>query len=157
VIWQDKVYIANGQDPESGDGPGHLYAIDATKRGDITQNGRLWQFDKLRRSVSTVAIHNGLLFIADLAGYFHCLDVKTGKLHWTHDLLAAVWGSPIVINGKVYVGDEDGDVVVLEAAPAKKLVAEMNMGSAIYSTAAPANGALFVAGRNKLWALAEKR
>jgi len=34
------VYLASGQDPEHGDGPGHLYAIDATKRGDITQTGR---------------------------------------------------------------------------------------------------------------------
>ncbi|HSW50396.1 MAG TPA: PQQ-binding-like beta-propeller repeat protein [Bryobacteraceae bacterium] len=157
VIRQDKVYIANGQDPESGDGPGHLYSIDATKRGDITQEGRVWHFSKLRRSVSTVAIHGGLLFIADLAGFMYCLDAETGKLHWTHDLLAAVWGSPIVIDGMVYIGDEDGDVVVLEASPTKKLVAEMNMGSAIYSTPVPANGALIIAGRNRLWALAGKR
>ncbi len=157
VIWQEKVYIANGQDPESGDGPGHLYAIDATRRGDITHSGRLWHFTKLRRSVSTVAIHNGLLFISDLAGYLYCLDVKTGKLHWTHDLLAAVWGSPIVIGGRVYIGDEDGDIVILEATATKKLVAEINMGSAIHSTPVPANGVLFVAGRNKLWALAGKR
>ena len=27
----DKVYIANGQDPEHGEGVGHLYAIDASK------------------------------------------------------------------------------------------------------------------------------
>ena len=157
VIWQNKVYIANGQDPESGDGPGHLYAIDATKRGDITQSGRVWHYDKIRRSISTVAIHDGLLFIADLAGFLHCLDVNTGKPHWTHDLLAAVWGSPMVINGKVYLGDEDGDVVVLEASTVKKLVAEMNMGSAVYSTAVPANGTLFIVSRNQLWALAEKQ
>jgi DNA-binding transcriptional ArsR family regulator len=31
-------------------------------------------------------------------------------------LLAAIWGSPRVINGKLYVGDEDGDVVVLRRA-----------------------------------------
>ena len=36
VIWENKVFIANGQDPEHGEGVGHLYAIDATKRGDIT-------------------------------------------------------------------------------------------------------------------------
>ena len=144
VIWQNKVYIANGQDPESGDGPGHLYAIDATKRGDITQSGRVWHYDKIRRSISTVAIDNGLLFIADLAGFLHCLDVNTGKPHWTHDLLAAVWGSPMVIDGKVYLGDEDGDVVVLEASQEKKLIAEMNMGSTVYSTAVPANGTLFL-------------
>ena len=157
VIWQNKVYIANGQDPESGSGPGHLYAIDAAKRGDITQSGRLWHYDKIGRSVSTAAIHNGLLFIAELAGYLHCLDVNTGKPHWTHDLLSAVWGSPAVIGGRVYIGDEDGDVLVLEASAAKKLLAEINMGSAIYSTVAPANGTLFLVGRNRLWALAEKR
>ena len=36
VIFEDRVYIANGQDPEHGEGVGHFYAIDATKRGDIT-------------------------------------------------------------------------------------------------------------------------
>ena len=39
VIFEDKVYIANGQDPEHGEGVGHLYCIDATKRGDITKTG----------------------------------------------------------------------------------------------------------------------
>ena len=33
VIYDNKVYIANGQDPEHGEGVGHLYAIDGTKRG----------------------------------------------------------------------------------------------------------------------------
>ncbi len=39
VIYDNVVYIANGQDPEHGEGVGHAYAIDATKRGDITQIG----------------------------------------------------------------------------------------------------------------------
>src|SRR6266481_1057293 len=133
VIWENKVFIANGQDPEHGEGVGHLYAIDAAKRGDITQSGRLWHYDKIRRSISTGAIYNGLLFYSDFSGFLHCLDVNTGKPYWVHDLLAAVWGSPMVINGKVYLGDEDGDIVVLEAAKQKKLVAEMNMGSSIYA------------------------
>ena len=71
-------------------------------------------------------------------------------------MLAAVWGSPMVINGKVYLGDEDGDMVVLEAAKQKKLVAEMNMGSSVYATPVPANGTLFVMNRNQLWAFAQK-
>ncbi len=40
VIVGDRVYLANGQDPEHGEGVGNFYAIDATKRGDITQSGR---------------------------------------------------------------------------------------------------------------------
>jgi outer membrane protein assembly factor BamB len=155
VVWQDKVYIANGQDPEHGEGVGHLYAIDATKRGDITGSGRIWHYDKIRRSISTGAIYDGLLFYADFSGFLHCLDVNTGKPYWTHDLLAAIWGSPMVIGGKVYLGDEDGDVVVLEAGQKKKLIAEMNMGGTVYSTPVPANGALYIMTRNQLWALAE--
>src|SRR5439155_1296540 len=106
VIWENKVIIANGQDPEHGEGVGHLYAIDATKRGDITETGRLWQYDKIRRSISTAAIYNGMLFYADFSGFLHCLDVNSGKAYWTHDMLSACWGSPMVIDGKVYLGDE---------------------------------------------------
>jgi outer membrane protein assembly factor BamB len=156
VIWQNKVFIANGQDPESGQGPGHLYAIDATKRGNITASGRLWQYEKIKRSISTGAIYNGLLFYADFTGYLHCLDANTGQAYWTHDTLSAVWGSPMVIDGKVYLGDEDGDVLVMEAGKQEKLIATMNMGSNVYSTPVPANGILFVANRDQLFAIARK-
>ena len=156
VIFQNRVYIANGQDPEHGEGVGHLYAIDPAKRGDITQSGRIWHYDKIRLSISTGAIYNGLLFYADFSGFLHCLDLNTGKPYWTHDMLAAVWGSPMVINGKVYLGDEDGDIVVLEAAKEKKLIGEMNMGSSVYATPVPAHGTLFLMNRNQLYAISEK-
>ena len=155
VIWQNKVYIANGQDPEHGEGVGHLYAIDATKRGDITESGRIWHFDKIRRSISTAAIKDGLIYLADFSGFLHCLDLKTGKPYWTHDLFAAVWGSPMLIGDKVYIGDEDGDVVVVEHGKTLKVVSEMTMGSSVYATPVPANGVLFVMNRNQLYALAE--
>jgi hypothetical protein len=69
-------------------------------------------------------------------------------------MLAAVWGSALVADGKVYLGDEDGDVVVMQAGKEKKVLHEMNMGSAIYATAVPAHGALFINNRNQLFALA---
>jgi outer membrane protein assembly factor BamB len=156
VIWQNKVFIANGQDPESGQGPGHLYAIDATKRGDISTSGRLWHYDKIKRSISTGAIVNGLLFYADFTGYLHCLDVNTGQPYWIHDTLSAVWGSPMAIDGKVYLGDEDGDVLIMEAGKQYKLISTVNMGSNVYSTPVPANGTLFVTNRNQLLAIAQK-
>jgi len=156
VIWQNKVFIANGQDPESGQGPGRLYAIDATRRGDITTSGRLWHYDKIKRSISTGAIANGLLFYADFTGYLHCLDVATGQPYWTHDTLSAVWGSPIVIGGRVYLGDEDGDVLVMEAGKQEKLISTNGMGSNVYSTPVPADGTLFLTNRNQLFAIAQK-
>jgi outer membrane protein assembly factor BamB len=157
VIWDGKVYIANGQDPEHGEGVGHLYCIDPTKRGDITKTGLVWHYDKIRRSISTGAIHEGILYYSDFSGFLHALDAKTGKVHWVHDMLAAIWGSPMVIGGNVYLGDEDGDVAVLKAGKEKKLLGEMNMGSSVYSTPVPANGTLYIANRNQLFAIAEKK
>ena len=155
VIQNNIVYIANGQDPEHGEGVGHLYAIDATKRGDITETGRLWHYTDIRRSISTGALHNGILFYSDFSGFLHAVDAKTGKQLWKHDMFAAIWGSPIVIDGKVYLGDEDGDVTVLNADRTMKVLAENNMGSSVYSTPVPANGALFIVNRNQLFALSE--
>jgi outer membrane protein assembly factor BamB len=155
VIYENVVYISNGQDPEHGEGVGHSYAIDATKRGDITASGRLWHYDKIRRSISTAAIKDGLIYLADFSGFLHCLDVKTGKPYWTHDMFAAIWGSPIIIDDKVYLGDEDGDVTVLQHGREMKVVSEQNMGSSVYATAVPANGKLFIMNRNQLWALEE--
>jgi outer membrane protein assembly factor BamB len=154
VIFENRVYIANGQDPEHGEGVGHFYAIDATMRGDITETGRIWHFDTIRRSISTAAIADGLVYIADFSGYLHCLDAETGELYWTHDVFAAVWGSPFVVDGKVYLGDEDGDVVVMAHSKEKMLLAEMNMGSAVYGTVVPANGALILNNRTQLFSIA---
>jgi outer membrane protein assembly factor BamB len=155
VIYQNVVYIANGQDPEHGEGVGHAYAIDATKRGDITQSGLIWHYDKIRRSISTAAIKDDLIYFADFSGFLHCLDLKTGKPHWTHDMFAAIWGSPMIIDDKVYLGDEDGDITVLQHGTVLKVVSEQNMGSSVYATAVPANGKLFIMNRNQLWALEE--
>jgi outer membrane protein assembly factor BamB len=156
VIWENKVYIANGQDPESGLGPGNLCAIDATKRGDITRTGLIWRYGAIKRSISSVAIYDGLLFAADVNGFLYCLDVSTGKAYWTHDTLAGIWASPMVIDGKVYLGNADGEVIVMEAAREKKLVFQTNMGSNVFSAFVPANGALFVTNRDTLFALARK-
>ena len=154
VVYDDKVFINVGQDPEHGEGVGHLWSIDATGEGDITQSGVVWHHD-FRRSISTVAVHDGLLFAANLTGFLHCLDVKTGKKYWEHDLLAAVWGSPYWVDGKIYIGDEDGDVAVLKASKEKTVLAEMNLGNSVYGTPVAANGVLYIMTRSHLYAFAQ--
>jgi len=145
VFFDGKVFLAAG----------HMYCIDPVKTGDITDTGRVWHYDKIRRSISTAAIADGLIYISDFSGFLHCLDVKSGKPFWTFDMLAAVWGSCLVAEDKVYLGDEDGDVVVLQAGKVQKKIAEMNMGNSVYSTPVAANGALFIMTRTELYAIAD--
>jgi outer membrane protein assembly factor BamB len=157
VFYEGKIFMSVGQDPESGEGIGHMYCIDPTKRGDITESGRVWRYDKIRRSISTAAIADGLVFISDFSGFLHCLDAQSGKPYWTYDMLAAVWGSPMLVDGKVYLGDEDGDVTVLQAGKELKKLAETNMANSVYSTPVPANGVLYVMTRSELYATANSQ
>ncbi len=155
----DRVYVGQGQDPEHGEGIGHFYSIDATKSGDITQSGRVWHIgDKeFRRTISTAAVKDGLVYAVDLSGFLQCLDQETGKPYWMHDMLAAVWGSPVWIDGHVYLGDEDGDLVVLKAGKTLQIVSEINMQNSVYSTAVAAGGVLYIANRTNLFAIQEKK
>jgi hypothetical protein len=195
-----------GEDPEHGEGIGHLWCIDPTKRGDISTElvfnsgdpekpldhrklpshryqacieeegdfvranpnaGAVWHYSEvdtdgngkfsfeetMHRTCGTVAIQDGLLFVADFSGLVHCLDAKTGERHWTHDMLAASWGSPLIVDGKVYVGDEDGDVTVFEVAPEMEILAEVSMGNSVYSTPVVANNTLFISNKTHLFAI----
>ncbi len=67
----------------------------------------MWHYDKIRHGGDLDRRGNLLTAsssTADFSGFLHALDVKTGKPFWTHDMFAAIWGSPIVIGDKVYLG-----------------------------------------------------
>lgn len=155
VIHGDVVYVGVGQDPEHGEAPGHLWAINGTHEGDATDKAKVWHYgpEFFNRTISTVAIADGILYAADLSGYLHALDLATGKMLWQYEAFAAVWGSPFVADGKVYLGDEDGDVAILAHGREKKLIAEINMGNSVYTTPIVYDGILYVATRSKLYAL----
>jgi outer membrane protein assembly factor BamB len=213
VIVDGLVYIAVGEDPEHGEGTGHLWCIDPTKRGDVSPelafnsaapdkpiahkrlqavepekgdfarpnpnsaakwhysesdengNGKIEFEEIMHRTLGSVAIKDGILYIADYSGLVHCLDAKTGKRNWVYDMLSASWGSPLVVDGKVYVGDEDGDVAIFQhsADPAVALkevdgemkphFGEVNMGNSVYSTPIVADNVLYIANRTHLFAI----
>jgi len=157
VFYKDRVYVAVGQDPEHGEGVGRLVCVDPSKEGDVTKTALIWDYKGIKRSISTVSIDpaNGLLFIADFSGFVHCLDADTGKLNWVHDMQAHMWGSTMVVDGKVYVGDEDGDLVVLASSKEKKVLSECNLGAPIYSTPIVANGVMYIGTQTHLFAIGE--
>lgn len=152
VFHEGRVYCTIGQDPMHGRGRGMLACIDASKTGDITQSGCVWRYDGIERTIGSVAIHDGLLFASDLAGHVHCLDVKTGQPYWVYDTKADDWSSPLVADGKVYIGTKK-KLVVLAESKEVKVLSEINLGSSAYATPVAANGTLFVCSQSYLWAV----
>jgi len=153
VFWKNRVYVAIGQDPSHGRGRGMLACINAARTGDVTKTGELWRYDKLDRSLSTVSIADGLLYIADVAGQLHCLDAETGECYWVHQTNAQVWGSTLVVDGRVYLGTQKS-FWVLKAGKEKKVLHEIPLGAPVYNTPIAANGVLYVASQRYLWAVA---
>ena len=126
---------------------------------DSNDNGKLEFEETMHRTIGSAAIKDDLLFIADFSGLVHCLDAKklssSGKptVYWTHDMFAASWGSPLIVDGKVYIGDEDGDITILELSNKKNVIAEINMVNSIYSTPVVANNTLFISNKSTLFAI----
>ena len=147
VLYDDKIYVAIGQDPEHGDGVGRLSCIDV-KSGKV-----LWKYTEAGRTISTVSVMDDLVYLAEYAGIIHCLDAQTGKVYWTYDSFSRIWGSTLVVAGKLLLGNEDGDLLILDHGKKEPEVKTVNMGAPVYSSPVVSNGTLYVATQTHLYAI----
>jgi outer membrane protein assembly factor BamB len=156
VVYDNKIYFTIGQDPLHGRGRGALSCVDpAAGEGDITKTGCVWQYKDIGRSMSTVSVAGGLVYAAETFGKVHCLDAKTGELYWVHDTRDDIWSSTFVADGKVYLGTRRG-LVVLAAGKQKKHLADIKLGTQVFSVPSAANGVLYVASQQNLWAIEDQ-
>ena len=154
VFYDGRLYVAGGGDPFWGKNQAWLKCIDPSKTGDITASGLLWSHPLERHVISTPAIRDGLVYIPDYGRNVHCLDAGTGETVWTREIQGEVWSSALVADGKVYVGTRAGQLWVFTADREGKVLATVEMGVAISGTPAAANGVLYVATADRLYALA---
>jgi outer membrane protein assembly factor BamB len=153
VFLNNRVYVAIGRDPAHGRGRGALHCIDASGSGDITETGKIWTYQGLDRTLSTVSIAGGLLYASDVAGRLHCLDAETGKCYWIHETNCEVWGSTLVADGKVYMPTARG-LWVLATGKELKVLSHINLGAKVDASPVVANGTLYVASSaGWLWAV----
>ena len=124
--------------------------------------------ETFHRSLSIPVIKDDVLYVSDFSGLFHCLNAKTGKVYWSYDLLAACWSSALLVDDKVFVGDEDGDVAIFRhsADPTKAMRMDgadqlpwygvITMPNSIYMTPIVANNVLYIATKTHLFAISEE-
>ena len=153
VFHNGRVYVTAGGDLWWGKRKGWLKCIDASKTGDITHTGEVWSYPVGRETCSTPAVYEGLVFVADCGGVIHCVDADTGQLYWTHKADGPMWASPMVADGKLYIGTRGGEFDVLAASRQKHLISSSQIGEPISATATVANGTLFIATMSHLYAV----
>ncbi|MBI25133.1 MAG: pyrrolo-quinoline quinone [Roseibacillus sp.] len=162
VIHDGLVYIVTGQDPEHGDGVGMLSCLDPSGTGDLSGKA-IWTYgygdgSGIGRAISTPVItDDGLVICAEYDGDIHCVDAKTGKPCWVHETGSRVWASTLVADGKVYLGTEDGEVVILGATREKEHLGTIELHAPIYSSAVVANDTIYLASQTHLYAIGRPR
>ena len=65
-----------------------------------------------------------------------------------------MWGSPMWIDGKIYIGDENHKVTIFAHGRQKKVINSVDMDGPVYTTPVAANGVLYVSTKSKLYAIA---
>ena len=155
VVDGNRIYVAIGQDPVHGPGRGALTCLAADGTGESAGVRPLWQYLAIGRSLSTVAVADGLVYAAEYSGKIHCLDADTGELRWFHDTQDEIWSSPLVVDGKVFIGTRKA-LTVLAAGSEKKLLSQIRLGTPVWSIPCVANKTLFVASQRNLWAVEEQ-
>lgn len=129
---------------------------------DLDGDGKLGFEETMHRTLGTVVISGDLLYVIDLGGILHCVDIANwesgvpglAKAHFTSDLLAQSWSSPLIADGRLFVADEDGDIAIYSlGADAGEPLDEINMGTSLYTTPVAAGDTLYISGRDKLFAI----
>lgn len=147
VFYEDRVYVAIGQSPLHGVGQGSLVCVDAATGTPV------WTSQLVERTLATVAIADGLLYLPDYTGNLHCFDAATGQRQWVQDLGSKTWGSSaFVADGKVFVGTEANVLWVFKTGRQTQVLSRTRLKSTpITPTAAP--GVLYIPTQKSLIAV----
>jgi hypothetical protein len=79
--------------------------------------------------------------------------LKTGKPLWAHDMLAASRAAPLIADGNVCIGHEDGDISISKPGREMDLLGEINRENSLYSTPSAVGDTLFIANKSHLFAI----
>jgi outer membrane protein assembly factor BamB len=104
--------------------------------------------------MATPTLSRGLVYATDSMRMLHCLDAATGASVWSAELDGELWASALVADGKVYVGTRRGDFRIFADARVKQELFRVNVGAPISATATAANGTVYVASMNTVFAIA---
>ncbi|MGL6195925.1 MAG: PQQ-binding-like beta-propeller repeat protein, partial [Thermoguttaceae bacterium] len=153
-----RIYVAFTQEMFHNIPNGWFLCLDASKTDDTTRSGGLvWAYPGISSTSSTSAIADGLVYISDGTGRLHCLDAETGEPYWVQSLGAQIWGSPLIADGKVYIGTAGRRFFILEHGKEAKIISQINMPDQVLSSATAANGTIFVPLFGGIYAVEEKQ
>ena len=145
VIGDGVVYIP------AGFGKGGLLALKLGGSGVLSAKDVVWRLSKAVPNKPSVTLSGGLLFAVNDGGIASCLDAKTGDTIWSERLGGNFSASPVLSEGRLYAGNEEGKFYVFEAGRTFKVLAENQFPDGFMASPAVSGKALYLRSKTSLY------
>lgn len=159
------------------DGKGNLIAIHGQENVDSSETGRMismktghqakegqelpveldasvenWRIP-LQMFTSSPALHEGRIYQTVHTGELVCIDAETGKIHWSEKLSAdQIHASPILADGKVYVGFPQGDFYIIRPHDDRaEILSQVKLEGSILGAPSIWNGRMYLTTTDNLY------
>ena len=108
----------------------------------------------------TPLIYNDILYVLTNNGTFDAYNLKTGDEIYRQRLATIGSGysaSPVASDGKIYLSNEDGEILVVSAGEKFNHIATNSMGELLMATPALSDGVMYVRSAESLFAIGRKK
>jgi outer membrane protein assembly factor BamB len=150
--------VASGRAPERP-----LFAVRPSARGDITLAQGATSSDAVAWSrvgrgsyMPSPLAYDGLLYVLNNNGVFDAYDLGTGAEVYRQRIEPVGSGfsaSPVAADGRLYLSNEDGDIIVIAAGREFRRLATNAMGELLMATPALSDGVMYVRAAKSLFAI----
>lgn len=141
---------------------GMMVAVDATAKGELKKENVKWSIYGWQGGFSSPVVDGNRLYHIDNGANIAAFDVNTGKQLWLQNLGTIQRSSPVLADGKLYVGTENGKFFILKpSATGVEILDQDQLGTeaqpeAIIGSAAISNGRVFVVSDSALYSFGKK-
>jgi outer membrane protein assembly factor BamB len=157
------VVVTQGEENLHTSEMGLVAAIDGTARGELKPENARWLVDGFLGGFSTPVLDGDRFYVIDNAANLAAFDFATGRELWRLNLGTIQRASPVLADGKLYVGTVNGSFYIVEpSAESGKILDqdELAAGDAfeeIYASVAVSDGRVYLASANALYAIGAKK
>lgn len=160
VMNGSSVIVSHGEENLHTSDMGILAAIDGTAKGPIPNEQVKWAFKGFQGGYSSPVIDGQRLYQVDNGANLYAFDASSGKILWQQNLGTIQKASPVLADGKLYVGSENGRFFILRPTAERCEVlndVQLPEGEAIIASAAVSDGRVFLVSTENIYAIGKTR
>jgi outer membrane protein assembly factor BamB len=162
VVYNNMAILTHSEENLASSEMGMMVAVDATSKGEITKEQVKWTTYGWQGGFSSPVLDGDRMYQIDNSANIAAFDVNTGKQLWLKNLGTIQKASPVLADGKLYVGTENGKFFILKpSATGCEILDEKQLGTEalpdkVIGSAAVANGRVYFATESTLYAIGKK-